>query len=266
MAPGTWALFYAHDEKGLPAFREARVFPDGEGASVWSARGAPMTGGEARKETFSSEDEARARFEALVEQWTADGLRLARREPFDPEVVDFHAMELEMAEGAELALRQLRSDHPDQSFNAFALFSDSDAMTICAAANTRAALAETVAAAGLREEDVLFSCAEWAFEKWSEPLDIAYRRLLAFHRDGVPCRLDGESFRHGVFEAAIRALERLDRQGLFATGPERDELVVRFEVMDHPEIDGAMRRLSSDAVFAKYEAFARALERCVSDR
>jgi len=71
----------------------------------------------------------------------------------------------------------------------------------------------------------------------------------------LPFELDFATFRRGVFEACIAALEELDSEGFFGVGEQRDECVLLFEVTDSEAVEGAMARLNPPAVVARFDTW-----------
>jgi hypothetical protein len=240
-----YSLFYTFDGDQPVRFQEARVF----GTTVWTAAGAAMTWGEERREDYASEAEAHAAYAARCQAAQADGYTQARAMVIDPAVFDFALLQTLVADAARLAVDAVRRAHPEQHLNAFALVSDDSAMTICPMANSREALA-----ASEYGEEMLWNPAEWAFDDGGAYFDSAYRLLLQAHRE-LPFDVDFDTFRAGVFEACIAALAQLDAEGVFGTGAQRDEGVLLFEVSDSEPLEGAMARLNSPAVVARFEAW-----------
>ncbi|MCM2564528.1 DUF4303 domain-containing protein [Janthinobacterium kumbetense] len=240
-----YSLFYTFDGDRPARFREARVF----GTTVWTASGAAMTWGEETRNDYASEAEAHAVYLAHGRAALADGYALARSTVIDPAVFDFALLQTLVADAARRAVEAARRAHPGQHIDAFALVSDDSAMTIGPMANSREALA-----ASEYGEEMLWNPAEWAFEDGGAYFDSAYRLLLQAHRD-LPFDVDFAAFRSGVFDACIAALARLDAEGVFGTGAQRDESVLLFEVSDSEAVESAMARLNPPAVVARFEAW-----------
>ncbi len=170
---------------------------------------------------------------------------------FNPHNFDFESLTDEIRDGARKAFEAVRSAHPDQTVNSFALFSDDSAMTIVHAANSKEAIASID---DDDKGDYIWNCAEWLFDEGGEYLDIAYRMILPLHRD-IPSEIDFEDFRAGVFESCIRALENLDREGFFGIGDSRADVIVLFQVGDSDEVEGAVERLNTPEAYARYKAW-----------
>ncbi|OBV38907.1 DUF4303 domain-containing protein [Janthinobacterium psychrotolerans] len=240
-----YSLFYRHDGAAPAHFREARVFD----TTFWSAEGAAMTWGEENRTRHASADQAQAAYAAFCAAALAEGYTLERASVIDPAVFDAPLLHTLLLNATRQAVAALRAAHPDQHFNAYALYSDDSAMTISLLANSGEALA------GAEDEDeMLWNPPEWQFDEGGAYFDSAYRLLLQAHRD-LPFDVDFEVLRASAFEAGIAALELLDREGLFGTGAEREETVLLFEVSDSDAIDGAVERLNTPAMVARLNAW-----------
>ena len=237
-----YSLFYTFDGDVPARFREARVF----GANLWTAGGAAMTWGEEARSGYASEALARAAYVAHCQAALDEGYTLARAMLIDPAVFDLALLQSLVTDATRLAVDAVRRAHPGQHIDAFALVSDDSAMTIGPMANSREALA-----ASEYGEEMLWNPAEWAFDDGGAYFDSAYRLLLQAHRH-LPFDVDFTTFRAGVFEACIAALARLDAEGVFGTGTQRDDFVLLFEVSDSEAVEGAMARLNPPAVMARF--------------
>jgi len=240
-----YSLFYLYDGEQPVRFQEARVFD----STVWTAGGAVMTWGEEARSDCASELEAQAAYAAHCQAALADGYVLAQARAIDPAVFEFGLLQNLVRDGARRAFNAARTAHPTQHLNAFALLSDDSAMTIGPVANSREALA-----ASEYGEEMLWNPGEWCFGDGGAYLDSAYRMLLQAHR-GLPFELDFATFRRGVFEACIAALEELDSEGFFGVGEQRDDCVLLFEVTDSEAVEGAMARLNPPAVVARFDTW-----------
>lgn len=246
-----WALFVAYDAKPLRFF-EARLL----GNQVWTATGALLTFGESSTETHESSAAARQSFLAHCTVQEQAGLALEREAHIDRAAPDFSMLATEIARGARRAFDSVREAHSDQTLDAYALYTDESAMTICHIAHSREALA--MAARG-DQDDFKWSCHEWSFADNPEALEIAYRLILLHHRD-FPFQVDFQTYRAGVFEACIQALERLDQEGYFGHGSTRDDVRVLFEVSDSDDVPGANERLNPPRVYDEYRRWRESWE------
>ncbi len=58
-----------------------------------------------------------------------------------------------------------------------------------------------------------------------------------------------------MIEACIQSLELLIADGSFGTPSQRESMVIRFQVSDDDEVEGAMERLNMPNVAARYKAW-----------
>ncbi|MBU4609447.1 DUF4303 domain-containing protein [Achromobacter sp. GG226] len=120
----------------------------------------------------------------------------------------------------------LRTAHPEDTFCAFALYSDESAMTVCPSANTVSHLQQR------HEEDpddslyYTWSPAEWQYEFWGhEHFDGVQAEIDAFH-DAPHSDDEFARFQAQLFEACVAALAQLRAEGFF------DDHLVVFSVSD----------------------------------
>jgi len=144
---------------------------------------------------------------------------------------------------ARAAFLELINAHPDADYCGYALYSDASAMTVCCAVNTRSHLTRLQAEDPAEAEYYQWSPAEWSMEGVAaEQFAPISRRLRAEDRPDE----EFTTFRDGVYEACVAALESLIAAGTF--GSTADHVVV-FSVSDPDDLDPAletqwMRRLN----------------------
>lgn len=167
------------------------------------------------------------------------------------------------------AFREARERNPGETFYSFALFSDVFAAYIlptCGSEEGLLRVAERYLGefGGTVEEQA-------ATLRWS-PVDSPYHMLGEEHFAGVLELLDerGDPWQRddgdeeggafdaeidGRFEACFRALARLDEEGLFGRGAERERVVVNILQGDQAEEDviGNARRLNPAAALGRLE-------------
>lgn len=237
-----WALFYK-TEVGRPReFCEVRRVDH----AVWVRSGNVETWGSLRVTECGGPEQATARFDAACARQAADGWVLTRQGTYDPLHFDFDLVEQEIREGARQAFTAVRAAHPGETINGFALVSDESAMTLGAVTTSEEALC-----AGGGKDDLRFNPDEWPYMEGGEYLDIAYRLILPRQQE-LPLEIPFAEFQAGVFEAAIGAMEELDREGLFGAGPVREQLLLLFHVTDAESIEGAAERLNTPSMYARY--------------
>lgn len=243
MQPGSnWGLFYKLEEGRPREFREVRQVD----AAVWVFEGKAGTWGERKVVECGSVAEARARFQATCAESSAGGWVLTREGTYDPTSFDFEALRREIRDGARQAFTAVRSAHPGERVNSYALVTDESAMTIGHVAASAETLQQTE-----DPDEYRFMPDEWTLEEGGEFLDVAYRLILPRHQD-LPFQLEFREFRDGVFEAGVRALEELVEEGFFGSETERDDVLVLFHVTDADDLDDVVARLNTPAMTARY--------------
>lgn len=237
-----WLLYYK-TAGGLPGeFAELLTH-----ANALSYRtGNVKTRGESEDTPYADSNACRAAFDRRRRQIETAGFVLAREWHFDPPAFDFARLTQEIALAARQAFTLVRQVHADERINAYAVVTDDGAMTLVPAANS----AEALKAAG-DEPDVLWNSGEWSCLEGGEFFDIPYRLLLTQHQGDWP-KVPFEEFAAGVAEASVRALELLDRESFFGTGPERDNSVVLFQIADSEYLPDAVKRLNTPPAYARF--------------
>jgi hypothetical protein len=239
-----WALLYKYDQ-GLPSeFREVRWFGD----TVFNATGKVNTWGEAELLTLQNAQEARGLYERLCRSALNAGFELTRSLTYNPASFDATLLATEVSVATRHAVNHVRRAHPDRNLNAFALLTDSGAMTLGLVAGTVDLSASPL------EADSVWNCSEWSVFDGGEHFDVAYRIILAQHR-GLASQVEFPAFCDQMFESCIRSLEALVADGLFGDPSHRANTVIRFQVSDDDEIDGAMERLNTPSVVERYRAW-----------
>jgi len=236
-----WVLLYKNVD-GVPnQFCEVRHVD----SAVWVRSGRTSTWGTHEIVKCKTSADAAAKFKEIVKQQVCDGFVLTREGTFNSKVFDYEELTYEIYEGARKAFTTAREAHKEDNLNLYALYSDSDAMTIVSVAGSTATL---------EDETCRWCPEEWSYDEGNEFLDIAYRLILTQHQD-LPSEINIEKFRAGVFEAAVSALERLDTEGFFGSGEQREECVILFQVSDD-DLDeeqlAIVRRLNTAKVYNEY--------------
>ena len=162
-----------------------------------------------------------------------------------------------------------RDAHPHDNFYAYALCSDDGAMTVVPCANSEQGLQRTIAeyvALGYRidappetatpgaddkviDTEFLRWCAnEWPF--WFDGDHRLHAEAYSLHTElHDHCGDDEQAFskyRDGVFQLMVECLKRLDEEGLFGHGAEREKVAVMMWISDSEAcIDWCLRSLSA---------------------
>lgn len=153
-------------------------------------------------------------------------------------MIDFDALRRDIRAAAEETFADLRARYPGDVCG-YALYSDSDGITVCCAANTREHLAAALAEYPDAAEMCRWSPAEWGYEGIGGSVFARLSKRLYTHwYAGIDDPgFDADAFRNQVYEACVATLESLAHEGFFG-GTDREDVVV-FAVSDdeHPERD-----------------------------
>jgi hypothetical protein len=126
-------------------------------------------------------------------------------------------LERRVYEAVKYAFTELLGTHPKEHFYAFALYTDSSAMTICAAANSVQGLDEKLSQE--EEEDrteetikyYKWASSEWAYESWGRE---GFKEICMLLRES-PERADIEKFRSKIIDVMTAVLLRIKNEGFF---------------------------------------------------
>ncbi len=174
---------------------------------------------------------------------------------------DAEKLRRDVLEAARAALADIRAKAGDDPLYAFALYSDDDAGTIIPAANTERGLASKAKYYGDRVElqYLRWGTAEWEYEgrPGANHFNSICDRLLSLAMsDAVPRGKGFVAHRWHVYEVAIKALEDLDREGVFGVGKARQEMTVFCTISDSNDARRlereSARRLNPPAVFRRF--------------
>ena len=174
-----------------------------------------------------------------------------------------------LKDAARATFRALKSQHPDERFYAFALYTAGEAEYVLPTANTEEGLArraeEYARRRGRAPDDGLLAGLRWSPADWAYHLEGEARfdeveRLLAEAPE--PHLLEGDAYRarvRGVFDACLTTLEELDAEGLFGRGEGRRAVVINLlkgDQDDEERLEWA-KRLNPRAVHARLAAELR---------
>ncbi len=224
-----WWLLHRHDPDGrVVAFAEL-VQVDGR---TLLRTGKPQTWG--LNEDVDDVD-------STLQRLFAEGFALQREWCFDPQIFDAKRFEKELLAGARTAFQRLRRDHA--GLRRFALQTDDSAMTIAAIADSSGDVDG--------DDSLMFSPSEWRLQDDGADLDIAYRLILAQHRDDLSL-VGFDVFRAAFDAAVVDVLVQLADEGVF--GDAGADRVVLYDVSDD-ETPAAMlsswTRLNDEALLAR---------------
>lgn len=236
----SWALFHRFEDERPTDFHELRRF----GNSLWAASGKVQTWGRSSVAEFASPEAAMEALAQRGREIEAQGYVRVRHGIHDPARVDFALLTAEIREGARRAFEAIRAGDPERTFRLFALGSDESAMTIVHAASDLA-LGEP---GEMEDESEIWSSGEWSHDEGGEFFDIAYRMILACHREDLPCSVEFDVLHDGLFEACIAAMAQLDGEGFFGTGAAREAVVLLCQVEGGEDMEGSVARLNTARV------------------
>lgn len=239
-----WVLLYKFKD-GLPSeFVELRV----DDKTVTFCAGQAKTWGECQEFSFVDVERANTAFRQQLSEMEAAGFLLTREWHYNPASFDFDCLAAEIATSARKAFAAVREAHPNEKIRAYAVTSDDSVMTLGSVANS----AEAFLAVN-NDPDILWNAAEWSFYEGCEYFDIPYRMLLIRCRDQSGREtIPFQEFHSGVVEACVKALEELDKEGLFGIGQERENSIVLFQIADSEYLDDSVKRLNTLAAYRRF--------------
>lgn len=148
----------------------------------------------------------------------------------------------DIADAARTAYRALLAAHPGERFYAFALYTDSGAMTVVPSANSEEGLERSRMRLDRGSDQpapawLIWGTAEWAYEAAEADSFNALSKRLADTVNG-PSVSDAQfgGFFRSLQLDMIEALRLLDREGLFGTGEAREAMTLFVSISDD---DGA---------------------------
>jgi len=166
----------------------------------------------------------------------------------------------EIAAAARTCFHNLRSSRPDEHFYAYALYTDSDAMTIVPSANSLEGLQETLRAMNATDDKpwITWGVEEWKYCAWNtDGFNEICRKLRS-----DPVRSDGtadsnfDSFFFRVCSDMVAALKLLDEEGFFGSGEAREQVVLFASINDDDRSDQfedeSARLLNPDTVYDRF--------------
>ena len=169
-------------------------------------------------------------------------------------------LEDDVYQAASAAFTELQTAHPDEQFYAFALYTDSGAMTICPAASSHEALARKFAKEGIDAADddapyYTWSTSEWPYEAWE---DEHFNDICTRLRESLESEEDHEHFLAQVFQTMTNAMARVRDDGVFTHGKSGDAPVLFVTLTDDEQAeaveDASAKTLNSPEVYARFAA------------
>jgi hypothetical protein len=170
----------------------------------------------------------------------------------------FSDFQREIAHAARASFEDLRSARLGEHFYAYALYTDSSAMTVMPAANSIEALMQIRKEMDIPDDEEApefkWSVSEWKYEAWK-----------ASNLNGISAKLRSElehadfpSFVERVHGDMVAALQLLDNEGYFGTGPDREQIVLFVSISDDDDavrLENESAKVLNPAVV--YEEFLR---------
>lgn len=162
---------------------------------------------------------------------------------------DFSDFQREIADAARATFRALRAQHPDEHFYAFALYTDSGAMTVVPAANSVEGLRRIREQQAVPDDDPWYA---WGFSEWAyaaaeaSPFNAICGKLADDLLSPQFVRSRFSEFSRQLHAEMIGALRLLDREGLFGTGDERAAITLFVSISD----DDAAEALENESAKA----------------
>jgi hypothetical protein len=151
---------------------------------------------------------------------------------------------------------RLQRAHPDEQFYAFSLYTDSDGITVCPAANSTHGLVRILKAAEVEpgSRDAAYyhwATAEWPYESWdAQAFNDICRRLREDQENEDP-----DAFVAHLVKAMTNALARLREDGVFEHGEDdAPTLFVSMSDDDRAEDieDESAKVLNTPAAYARF--------------
>ncbi|RQS88769.1 DUF4303 domain-containing protein [Burkholderia contaminans] len=161
-----------------------------------------------------------------------------------------------IAQATTSVFSALKSEHPNEDFYAFALYTDSSAMSVQAAGNSEQALQNVLKNADERspEQDAYYRWAssEWPYEAFH---GAEFKGISKIVRES-PDRSNFLKFKADVHAAMIDALRTVDARGLFGTGPDREKIIIFVTITDDDDAEqlenDSAKQLNSPTAYQRF--------------
>lgn len=243
--PTNWALLVRSEGPDATEFIEIRQ----NARAVWSARGKPYTLGQKELREFQNTVEAEAFIRQAIAENQARGLTLLHSGRSIPGELDFDLLEEAIYDGARQAYQRICDDHPEEIISGFALFTDFDGMTICPAGMAESSFDDVED----EEEFYRSNPSEWPYMPYVGLL-LAYRMIVvaAYEHHAIPFETEVPGYFDQFFETCIKALERLDGDGVFGQGAGRENFLLLFGLSDGGPTKATLKRLNPEGVYQRY--------------
>ncbi len=182
---------------------------------------------------------------------------------------DFGRFEANLFEASQRAFSAVQHDHPNETFYAFALYKSPLLQSIVPTSNSeeglervRAKYKHNYAARGRKYDDYRHKAlrwetpADWFYHLYNrEAFDPVNSQLLETGYLGDVLEFDDFlqllSYAHDIM---CRALTRLDSEGLFGTGAQRNRVIINVVMSDEGPLLENVQRLNPPDAIAWYKA------------
>lgn len=173
-------------------------------------------------------------------------------------VMDWVDLEARVYKAAKSAFSSLKNAHHNEGFYVCALYTDSDAMTICPSANSFWGLEEKISQE--EEEDrsreviqyYKWASSEWAYEAWQSE---EFKEVCKSLREPAE-RSDFESFQSQVLLVMTNVLLLLKNEGFFQSFNARQSPVLFVTITDDDRAEKfenkSAKILNSERVFEEF--------------
>jgi|SRR5690554_274127 len=173
--------------------------------------------------------------------------------------MDLSRLQSDIEVACEKCFSELRRKYSDEEICGYAIYSDSGAMSVSPAINTRSNLDEMCSE---DPDDCIYykwSPGEWSHESEGAELFEEISKFLRSHSSETKDGVDFDEYRSGVYEACVGALESLLKKGFF---DEDENAVIVFTVPDSDEPASETKwieRLNSHDLAQEFSYWVRSL-------
>lgn len=145
--------------------------------------------------------------------------------------IDPNKLQDAIRDAAKQAFAGIRRDHSDETFYAYALYTDDDFVTLSPSCNSEEALARKIKKDKLKSRFDLagarWGTAEWAYEaEGDEHFDVVQKAL---NSPEIGTTSDERSM---IVDAVVGALRELDSTGFFGEGADREKVTLFMSISD----------------------------------
>jgi len=167
--------------------------------------------------------------------------------------MDFQALQSKIEAAAKAAFEQARIKYSGQSFCGYALYFDSDAITVCPAVNSTGHLNKMIAG---DPDDAIYY--RWSPGEWDHEFEGAeffkdISKLLYNEATGMQSAERRRDFKEKVYECCVAALDALKKEGFFSDLGESGILVFTVSDDTHARECDWIARLNRDELAQEFQ-------------